>query len=206
MQRELPVAEDRVRIRPRRQVDIPLLAAALLAQQQESRYPFRDPLPVPVETFLHEHDAQAAWTAELDGEPVGHVCRVGSPRLLPSGQPLTEVCAQAHDCDPEKLSWVSTLFVAAGARGHGIGRRLMEVVVADMRIHGLHPCLEVLPNHPGAIALYLSSGWRTVHRLRPHWLSDVAGDQGPDVHVMVLPVQEGPGASEDAQAVRDGTF
>ena len=56
-----------VRIRERVPEDVPVLAKILLAQQSETRYPFRDPLPIPVEDFMHAHDAARAWTAELDG-------------------------------------------------------------------------------------------------------------------------------------------
>jgi GNAT superfamily N-acetyltransferase len=170
--------------------DIPALAEALLEQQSETRYPFRDPLPVPVEGFLHAHDAVNAWTAELEGRPVGHVCRLGPARGFPAARLLNEVCARAHGCDSDDLAWVSTLFVAAGARGLGIGRRLLDVVVDDAATAGLRPCLEVLPTHPGAMSLYLASGWRVVHRLRPDWLRAVVGEQGPDVHVMVLPATQ----------------
>jgi GNAT superfamily N-acetyltransferase len=165
---------------------VPVLAAALLAQQPETRYPFRDPLPVPVEDFLHARDAVRAWTAELVGHPVGHVCRMGRPRGFPAAHLLNEVCARAHGSDPSDLAWVSTLFVSTEARERGVGRRLMETVIDDIRAHDLRPCLEVLPNHPGAMTLYLTMGWRTVHRLRPDWLRDTAGEQGPEIHVMVL--------------------
>ena len=52
----------------------------LLARQHLTRYPFRDPLPFPVERFLHAEDAVVAWTAEVDGRPAGHVCRTAAPR------------------------------------------------------------------------------------------------------------------------------
>jgi GNAT superfamily N-acetyltransferase len=183
------VLQPTVRIRGREPTDIPGLATALLAQQSETRYPFRDPLPVEVEDFLHARDAVAAWTAELAGQPVGHVCRTGPSRGFPTADLLNQVCARAHGCDTSDLAWVSTLFVAAEARSRGIGRRLMEVVVGDVLRAGLHPCLEVLPTHPGAMSLYLATGWRVVHRLRPDWLCAVVGEEGPDVHVMVLTAQ-----------------
>jgi GNAT superfamily N-acetyltransferase len=163
-----------------------VLAEVLLAQQPETRYPFRDPLPVPINDFLHAHDAVRAWTAELAGQPVGHVCRTGPARGFPAVNILNEVCAAAHACHTSDLAWVSTLFVAAGARRLGIGRRMMEVVVDDALSSGLRPCLEVLPTHPGAMSLYLAMGWRVVRRLRPDWLRAVVGEEGPDVHVMVL--------------------
>lgn len=177
---------DVVRIRPRRPADVPLLGAALLAQQAQTRYPFRDQLPIPVEEFLHARDAQGAWTAVLGGQPVGHVCRVGPARDLPAADLLNEVCAREHGCDPGELAWVSALFVSTQARGHGLGGRLMRAVVDDARAHRLRLCLEVLPTHGAAMALYQASGWRSVHEFRPDWLREAAGEQGPDVHVMVL--------------------
>ena len=175
-----------VRIRTREPADVPVLAAALLAQQSETRYPFRDPLPIPVEVFLHAEDAVRAWTAELNGHPVGHVCRTGPLTGFPAADLLNELCAGAHGCDPADLAWVSALFVASEARGLGLGRRLMEQTVDDALNSGLRPCLEVLPTHPAAMSLYLATGWRIVHRLRPDWLRAVVGEEGPDVRVMVL--------------------
>jgi GNAT superfamily N-acetyltransferase len=84
---------------------------------------------------------------------------------------------------------VNTLFVAAEARGPGIGRRLMQVVVGDVQRAGPPPALQVLPTHPGAMSLYLTTGWRVAHRLRPDWLRAVVGEEGPDVHVMVFTAQ-----------------
>lgn len=175
-------------VRPRRPDDVPALVAALWAQQPESRYPFRDPLPIPVERFLHVDDAVAAWTAELDGRPVGHVCRTGPVAGFALAEELNDVCATAHGCPVERLSWVTSLFVAREARGLGVGRLLLETVVADIEAAGSRACLEVLPVHPAAIALYRATGWREVHRLRPEWLREAAGDEGPDVTVMIRPL------------------
>jgi GNAT superfamily N-acetyltransferase len=124
--------------------------------------------------------------AELDGHVVGHVCVVGPASRFPAADMLNEVCAQAHHCDTSDLAWISTLFVAAEARGHGIGRLLMKTAVDQVRHSGGRPCLEVLPAHPAAMALYMATGWRVVHRFRPDWLSAVVGEEEPGVHVMVL--------------------
>ena len=159
----------------------------LLAQQPLTRYPFRDPLPIPVAHFLHAHDAVAAWTAELDGRPVGHACRLGPPRGSADAEAMNGAAARAHGCPVDQLGWVSSLFVGLGARGLGLGRTLLHTVVRDIRDAGLRPCLEVLPVHAAALALYESTGWREVRRIRPAWLRDAAGDDGPDVRVMVLP-------------------
>ena len=136
------VSLNEVRLRARTADDIPVLAAFLLEQQAESRYPFRDPLPVPIEEFLHADDALGAWVAEVDGVPVGHVCRVGPAKGCSDADNLNSVCAVAYGCNPGDLTWVSALFVARGARGRGLGRRLLQRVVVDANRNGQHPCLE----------------------------------------------------------------
>jgi GNAT superfamily N-acetyltransferase len=168
-------------VRPRRPADLPALADVLLGQQALTRYPFRDPLPIPVEEFLHADDALAAWTAVADDTVVGHVCRTG-----PGLASLDEPAAAAHGCAVSSLGWVSTLFLDPATRGLGVGRLLLATVVADLRAHGLRPCLEVLSVHPAAAGLYAATGWREVARIRPDWLRRAAGDDGPDVAVMVL--------------------
>jgi GNAT superfamily N-acetyltransferase len=176
-----------VHVRPRRAADVPVLVEALLAQQPTSRYPLRDPLPFPVAEFLHEHDAVAAWTAELDGRPVGHVCHTRSVEGFPGAADVHRTCARAHGCDLDELAWVSAFFVGLEGRGLGIGRRLLSTVVDDIRASGRRPCLEVLPVHAGALGLYGATGWREVARVRPDWLRQELGDEGPDVRVLVLP-------------------
>lgn len=176
-----------VLVRPRRPEDIPALSGVLLAQQPTSRYPFRDPLPVPVEQFLHAQDAVAAWTAELDGRPVGHVCRLAPPRGHAEAARMNEACAQAHGCAVDDLGWVATLFVGTEARGLGVGRALLDTVVAEIRRAGLRPCLEVLPVHATAAALYEAAGWLDVLRIQPAWLQQAPGGEDLDVRVMVLP-------------------
>ena len=173
-------------VRPRLPTDLPELAEVLQDQQPVTRYPFRDPLPVSIEEFLHAEDAVAAWTAEVDGRPIGHVCRTGPPSGFPDASLLNDACAQAHGCEVPKLGWVSTLFVGSDMRGRGVGRLLLGAVVSDIRAAGLHPCLEVLPTHPAALALYLGSGWYEVLSLRPDWLRQAAGEDGPNVVVMTL--------------------
>ena len=91
-----------VTVRPRRPADVPGLVDVLREQQPTSRYPFRDPLPIPVERFFHTDDAVGAWTAELDGRPVGHVCHTGPPDGFPDAAEMNRTCALAHGCDVER--------------------------------------------------------------------------------------------------------
>lgn len=180
------MSHDAITIRPRVAADLPPLAFALMAQQPETRYPFRNPLPMPVEHFLHADDAASAWTAELHGQPVGHACRADGARGFPLADQMNATCAQAHGCEVGDLTWVSALFVAREARRRGVGRQLLEAVVQDARSNGQHPCLEVLPVHPAAMMMYLAAGWQVVGSLRPDWLREAAGEAGPDVAVMIL--------------------
>lgn len=99
---------------------------------------------------------------------------------------LNDACARAHGCTVARLGWVSALFVGSDMRGRGVGRLLLDEVVAEIRAAGLHPCLEVLPLHPAALTLYRRSGWTEVLSVRPDWLQQAAGDDGPDVVVMAL--------------------
>jgi GNAT superfamily N-acetyltransferase len=140
-----------------------------------------------VERFLHAHDAVRAWTAELAGRPVGNVCRVAPPAGFEDADAMNDAGARAHGCAVDELGWVATLFVGLDARGLGLGRALLQAVVDDIRRDGLRPCLEVLPVRPEALSLYESTGWQEVLRIRPAWLREAAGDEGPDVRVMVLP-------------------
>jgi GNAT superfamily N-acetyltransferase len=175
-----------VRIRPRTPDDVAVLTEVLWEQQPSSRYPLRNPLPIPVEQFLHVDDAVAAWVAEVDGRPAGNVCRTRPPSGDAVSEEENEACARAHGCTVDDLAYVSTLFVGLGTRGLGLGRRLLDTVVADIRRTGHKPCLEVLAVHPAAQALYVSSGWREVLQTRPSWMDGVPDDV-PDVRVMVLP-------------------
>ncbi|KAB2812972.1 GNAT family N-acetyltransferase [Pimelobacter simplex] len=171
------------RIRPRRAADLPALADVLFAQQPETRYPYRNPLPIPVEQFLHADDARAAWTAELGGRPVGHVCWTAPDD---AGE-RDRYCAEAHGCSVADLGWVSTLFVGAAARGHGVGRMLLDTAVADVRRAGRRPCLEVLPLHAAAHGLYRAAGWTEAARVSAPW-----APPGVPVVLMVLPGADGP--------------
>lgn len=170
-------------VRPRRREDLPALAEALREQQPISRYPVRDPLPMPVEDFLRADDALGAWTAELDGRPVGQICWVG-PGDDTDG--VNRACAELHGCAVGDLAWVSAFFVGLPARRTGVGRRLLATAVADMAARGRRPCLEVLALHPAARRLYDATGWREVVRTRPDWLREAVGEDGPDVVVMGL--------------------
>ena len=116
-------------IRPRRDSDVVVLADLLSEQQPVSRYPYRWPLPFPVEDFLVRDHEQAAWVAELDGTVVGHVM-VASVEFELSA---TVFCGRTNCTEP---AVVSAMFVGAGVRGRGVGGLLLETAVAWARERG----------------------------------------------------------------------
>ena len=167
-----------------------MLVEVLLAQQPLTSYPVRNPLPFPVEDFLHASDAEAAWVAEIDGHVVGHVCwtRPADPATA-----AVAACAAAHGVAAAELGWVSTLFVAPGSGGHGVGRRLLATAVDAIRGADRRPCLEVVDLNPVAARLYRSAGWVEVLRTRPDWLAGAVEDPEVGESIMVLPGAGRPG-------------
>ena len=169
-------------VRTREAADLPALCEVLAAQREASRYPLRWPLPFPVEDFVARPDDLTAWTALLDGRPVGHASaqRAADDLVLPSWE-------RGHGLPADRLGVLGTLFVDPGVRGRGLGRLLHDTAVGWLRDHDLAPCLDVVPIHAPAQAMYAAAGWREVDRVRPRWLPD--GE--PDVVAMVLPVVAG---------------
>jgi GNAT superfamily N-acetyltransferase len=168
-----------VEVRRRRDEDLPALVEVLAAQQPTSRYPMRWPLPFPIEQFVVRDGELAAWTALAGGRPVGHVAVLEANDEL-----FGPHWERGHGLPADRLGVMSTLFVDPTVREAGLGRRLHDVAVAWLREQGRGPCLDVVPVHAGALALYEAAGWREVCRVRTHWLPD---DQ-PDVLGMVLPL------------------
>ncbi len=166
-------------VRPREAGDVAGLVEVLAAQREASLYPLRWPLPFPPEQFVERAVDLAAWTALLDGRPVGHVAaqRAEDGSMLP----LWEA---GHGRTADRLGVLGTLFVDPGVRGRGLGRRLHDTAVGWLRERDLGPCLDVVPIHAPAQAMYAAAGWREVGRARPHWLPEAR----PDVVAMVLPV------------------
>lgn len=164
-----------ITVRLRSADDVAGLAEILAAQQQFSRYPFRWPLPFPVEQFIVRESEEAAWVAELDGRLVGHVS-VGRPRA-----DLAEAFAGATGAG--EVATVSVLFVDRSAQGSGAGGRLLDTAVSWARERGRLPVLDVFPSHGAALAVYRHRGWREIGQHHPAWLPE--GEE--PLLLMVLP-------------------
>ncbi|NYI08253.1 GNAT family N-acetyltransferase [Allostreptomyces psammosilenae] len=107
----------------------------------------------------------AAWVAESDGVPVGHValcCATDADAAPP-------LWARQSGTPAEGAGVVSRLFVAPRARGQGVGTRLVAAVVRGARERGLHPVLEVLDSDTAATALYERLGWQRLATVRRRW-------------------------------------
>lgn len=153
-----------VTVRPRTPEDLPELVAILAEQQPTSRYPFRWPLPFPVEQFIVRDAEEASWVAEIDGRAVGHVS-VGRPRGDLAGDFL-RLTGRAD------VATVSVLFVASSAQGSGVGGRLLDTAVAWTQRQGRLPVLDVFPSHSSALAVYRHRGWREIGQTHPEWLPE----------------------------------
>ncbi|MGO1165177.1 MAG: GNAT family N-acetyltransferase [Janibacter sp.] len=174
-------------IRPRHDTDLPPLGRALVEQQAASGYPHRHPLPMAAEEFIVRRGELAAWVAEVDGVPVGHVA-ISTPSdpdtLDPADADVVRTWMRAHGRTPDALGEVNVFFTATAARGTGAGRDLLATAVEALGERGLAPCLDVVPTSDAALRLYRRSGWQEVGTARPGWLADDVAD----VIVMILPV------------------
>ncbi|WP_374928709.1 GNAT family N-acetyltransferase [Kytococcus sedentarius] len=170
-------------IRPRRDDDLPHLARTLVEQQRTSDYPHRSLDDAAALAFLQRDGEEAAWVAESGNEVVGHVAVRRVPLETGSGdEPFVKAWSGASDRPAEDLRVVGVLFVGTAARGTGAGVALLRHATGFVLDAGCVPCLDVLPTHDRALALYRHLGWREVTRQRPHWVAEGA----PDVIGMVF--------------------
>lgn len=177
-----------VLIRPRRDDDLPALGRALVEQQPGSGYPHRQPLPMAPEDFIARSGTLAAWTAEIDGLPVGHAAVL--PVRTDGHEPeLARLWSRGHGLPAERLGEVGVYFTSTAARGTGVGAALMRAALADLDERGLAPCLDVVSSG-AAVDYYRRRGWVEVGATRPSWLEDDAAD----VIAMILPASARDGA------------
>jgi GNAT superfamily N-acetyltransferase len=175
-----------ITIRPRRREDLPALVGLLGAQQPETSYPQRWPLPYPAEEFIVRPGELAAWVAvesiddredEQDHQVVGHV----SVTDLTEGRMASE-WVEATGLPVQGLAEVSVLFVARARHGCGVGSLLLDTALAEIRRRDLTPMLDVVGDDTDAGRFYRRRGWRTVGTARPPWLPD----HRPDLAFMLL--------------------
>ena len=154
-------------VRPREPADVAPLCELVMRQQPLTRYPFRNPLPFPVEEFVSRAGEQAAWVAVVGPEQrvAGHVSV-----LDVTGHEIGPQWAAAVGRPVEELAAVSVLVVDHELTGRGIARALMDACEGHLADLGRVPVLEVVGARSRAALLYRARGWRVVGTARPHWL------------------------------------
>lgn len=172
-------------VRPRTPADVPLIGELILRQQPQTRYPFRNPLPFPIEGFVVRDGELAAWVAETAPDRtadartvVGHVSVLGV-----TDHEIGPNWADAVGRPVEELAAVSVLVVDLALGRRGIATRLMDECEAYIRDLGRTPVLEVVADaNSRAVGLYLQRGWREIGEVRPRWLPS---GEGP-VKIMMM--------------------
>ena len=145
-------------IRPRTNADLPALAQVLVEVHALDGYPVEgvdDPL-----AWLDLPDAIGAWTAEFDGQIVGHVALTEpgtsdhAPRMF------------AAKVGSEPVAVLGRLFVSPRARSRGIAQLLAEEASRAAAAAGRRPVLDVMEKDRVAIRLYERLGWSALGRVR----------------------------------------
>lgn len=140
-------------IRERRNDDIPALAPVLVAVHQRDGYPVEgvaDPA-----AWLRLDRLIGALVAELNGQMVGHVA-------ITQPDPADDAARMLHELDGtplDHIAVVSRLFVDPAARGHQIGKRLMEAAMQLAQKNQRVAVLDVMVKDEAAIRTYERLGW-----------------------------------------------
>jgi GNAT superfamily N-acetyltransferase len=114
--------------------------------------------------FLASPKISDAWVATLDGRIAGHVALAATrpgdaaPNLFGGGVMYGG-----------GVTMVSRLFVSPAARGHGVGRVLLDRAASAARQRGLQPVLDVDSTSAAAIALYERLGWHLLGTSEAQW-------------------------------------
>ncbi|WP_418907080.1 ribosomal protein S18-alanine N-acetyltransferase [Glutamicibacter endophyticus] len=120
--------------------------------------------PWPLEGFvaeLEQVETRDYWVYEADGQILGYA----------------GLCTVAEFAD------VQTIGVAPAAQGQGLGRKLMQTLIARAQERGAEQVmLEVRVDNPVAIGLYASLGFENIH-IRPGYYKG-----GIDAQIMRLPL------------------
>ena len=152
-------------IRPRTDDDLPALAQVLVDVHAIDGYPVEgvaDPL-----AWLILEAALGAWTAELDGEPVGHIA------LTEPGPEDEAPRAYANKLGTgQRTAVIGRLFVSPSARGRGLAEQLAQTAMSAAVRAARVPVLDVMQKDNAAVRLYRRLGWQPLaaieHRYGKH--------------------------------------
>ena len=147
-------------MRRRRHDDLPACVQLLRAVHERDGYPVN--WPADPAAWLDPVHTLAAWVAESDGV-VGHVA------LHRATEPSSESWSGHAGVPPCGLGVVAHLLVKPVIRGHGLGRRLLDVAVDAASARGLVPVLVVVDTDIAAQRLYARAGWTRVETQVQEW-------------------------------------
>jgi GNAT superfamily N-acetyltransferase len=143
-----------IEVRARGDDDLDALVALGAKLRAAEGYP-------PDSARFYDHPRLAGWVATAGDEVVGHVALHER-----SAEPVMELAVDVTGLAVEELAVLARLFVAIEARRHGLGRRLVDVAVADAHRRGQQPILDVNVLFEPAIGLYESCRWTRVGDVR----------------------------------------
>ncbi|MDT9684502.1 GNAT family N-acetyltransferase [Streptomyces sp. TRM76323] len=156
-------AERPVRIRQRTEDDAEKCVRVLADVHRRDGYPVN--WPDRPREWLSPARPLGAWVAELGGRVVGHVVlsRGGEGDLAPG------LWGERNGTSADLTAVVGRLFVAPGARGHGIGALLIGRATEEARRRDLQPVLDVVASDTAAAALYERLGWERMATVEQRW-------------------------------------
>ena len=129
-----------VMIRPRGEGDIDALCEVVREVHRLDGYPVV--LQDNVREFVLSANCLAAWISEIEGCIVGHIAlhTVWSDEVA-------ELASHSLGQSRQALASISRLFVAASARGLGLGECLLNVAMNEAHVRGLSPVLDVVTTY-----------------------------------------------------------
>lgn len=154
-------------IRPRAAGDLPGCVAALRLVHETDGYPSK--WPADPAGFLTPVGLYGAWVAAPDGAVAAHGALCDSRDVAPAAAALAEAAGVPED----RLLTVARLFVVPAARRTGLGRAMLDHLVATATAAGARPVLDVVAADP-AVGFYDRAGWHRVTSSPAPW-TDSAG-------------------------------
>jgi ribosomal protein S18 acetylase RimI-like enzyme len=170
-----------LRVRERETSDLHELGSTLVRVHKVDRYPVEgvaDP-----EGWLKAPREIAAWTALLNGRPIGHV----SLTRASAEDDAVQVWIDATNGSLDDIAVVVRLFVDPDHRGHGAGQELMRAAYEHASALGRQLVFDVMLKDQQAIRLYEALGCLRLGLITHHHGDGLAEPAAVYVAPMDLP-------------------